>query len=78
MEKIIVIKYTTYEFSYDSCLFEIECRGELCYSYITKDKRRIWMENKDYTLFDAIQTCLKYIGMPLQKRNNIKIQFNND
>ena len=72
---IVLNKYYCYEFTYNSSLFIIECRYDIFYSYIYKNKKSTWFENKDTTLDDAIDTCLKEIGIPRKERESIKYQF---
>lgn len=75
MGRIRFSKYDVYEFIYNGVLFEIEHRYNIYYSYIYDNRKRIWLENKDTVLKDAINTCLCYIGISKKERLKIKIEL---
>lgn len=65
-----------YDFIYNDVLFEIEHRYNVFYSYkMSYKNNRCWLENKDSSLEEAIDTCLKEIGIPKKERANVKYKI---
>lgn len=73
---ILLNQTQVYDFSYNDVLFEIEHRYNIYYSYKLQYKNnRQWLENKDSSLKEAIDTCLREIGIPKKERDSIKYQI---